>query len=155
MREKDFYRQSRIIPFDAVNNRSFSFSLSGLWRELQTWSPNETADTNWHLFIVKQELESTPGGASTIPSVPYKPSVNCAYSQLVNRIQGTQQDSAAEQAHAQPPLPLQTPQNFSQMTAEQQQQYYHYYYAAQYYEYYKQLAQYQQTHGQAGSQDKG
>ncbi|KAF2893982.1 hypothetical protein ILUMI_12190 [Ignelater luminosus] len=69
-----------------------------------------------------------------MPTVTYKPSADCTYSQLVNRIQGTQSESAT------PPQPLpevtQTP-----VIYEQQQYYQQYYYAAQYYEYYKQMAQ--------------
>ncbi|CAH0549074.1 unnamed protein product [Brassicogethes aeneus] len=87
------------------------------------------------------------------PAIPYKPSANCAYSQLVNRIQGNDPATA-------PPLPPaaaadQKPsaqmQSFAQLPYEQQQ-YYQYYYTSQYYEYYKQLAQYQQTCGENSGQ---
>jgi hypothetical protein len=81
---------------------------------------------------------------SSIPSIPYKPSANCSYSQLVNRIQGSNQTEATQAEATKPP------EAFAQMTYEQQQ-YYQYYYAAQYYEYYKQLAQYQQGNGQGNS----
>ncbi|XP_056633487.1 splicing factor, suppressor of white-apricot homolog isoform X1 [Diorhabda sublineata] len=76
--------------------------------------------------------------AITIPQIPYKPSVNCAYSQLVNRIQGNQAETQET-----PKMP-----DYAQMTYEQQQ-YYQYYYVQQYFEYYKQLALHQQ--GQAGN----
>lgn len=80
-----------------------------------------------------------------MPTVTYKPSADCTYSQLVNRIQGTQSESAT------PPQPLpevtQTP-----VIYEQQQYYQQYYYAAQYYEYYKQMAQ--QFQGQPPDKSK-
>ncbi|RZB39274.1 suppressor of white apricot [Asbolus verrucosus] len=79
---------------------------------------------------------------SSIPSIPYKPSANCSYSQLVNRIQGNSQSDTSQVEASKPPEAL------AQMTYEQQQ-YYQYYYTAQYYEYYKQLAQYQQGQGQS------
>ncbi|CAG9858209.1 unnamed protein product [Phyllotreta striolata] len=75
--------------------------------------------------------------AITIPQIPYKPSVNCAYSQLVNRIQGNHPDAAPD-AEKVP--------DYSQMTYEQQQ-YYQYYYVQQYFEYYKQLTLFQQGQG--------
>lgn len=65
---------------------------------------------------------------SVMPSVPYKPSADCAYSQLVNRIQGVQPEAKQENVTA---------------SLSYEQQYYQYQYAAQYYEYYKQMAQYQ------------
>lgn len=77
----------------------------------------------------------------SIPTVPFKPSANCAYSQLVNRIQGTHNEAATNNEPSKPST--EAPMNFAQMTYEQQQ-YYQYYYANQYYEYYKHLAQYQQ-----------
>lgn len=69
--------------------------------------------------------------AAPLPQIPYKPSADCAYSQLVNRIQGNQVETPAGGKQA------------SQLTYEQQQQYYQYYYTLQYYEYYKQVVQYQ------------
>lgn len=73
-----------------------------------------------------------------MPQINYKPSADCAYSQLVNRIQGNQTESTVGLKTT--PLPPST--SGSQMTYEQQQ-YYQYYYTMQYYEYYKQMAQYQ------------
>ena len=71
-----------------------------------------------------------------LPMVPYKPSADCKYSQLVNRIQGTQSESLTPPPPYPPPDLTQTT-----MTYEQQQYYQQYYYVAQYYEYYKQVAQ--------------
>ncbi|XP_074026879.1 suppressor of white-apricot isoform X2 [Leptinotarsa decemlineata] len=74
----------------------------------------------------------------SVPQIPYKPSVNCAYSQLVNRIQGSKVENQDYSNST-----TMTISDFEQMTYEQQQ-YYQYYYAQQYYEYYKQMAMYQQ-----------
>lgn len=81
----------------------------------------------------------------TIPTITYKPTADCAYSQLVNRIQGSQTDNAAIQnKNENEQNPAQNHVNYEQ----QQQQYYQYYYAMQYYEYYKQLVQ--QFHNMGG-----
>lgn len=87
-------------------------------------------------------MQEIPAGV-TIPQIPYRPSVNCAYSQLVSRIQGSQSDSQERKEAV-----AEQPTDYAQMTYEQQQ-YYQYYYMQQYYEYCKQLAAYQQ--GQTGS----
>lgn len=76
-----------------------------------------------------------------VPQVTYKPSEKCAYSQLVNRIQGAQ-DGVSE-----PPKPSTVDESFARLTYEQQQQYYQYFYIQQYYEYYKQLASSHQGEG--------
>lgn len=65
-----------------------------------------------------------------IPQIPYKPAADCAYAQLVTRIQGTAPQVVQEEPT---PPPAQIPQD--------QQQYYQYCYSMQYYEYYKQIAQ--------------
>lgn len=81
----------------------------------------------------------------TAPQISYKPSADCAYSQLVNRIQGNQNDnSTALKSTLTAPTTAVTPTTTTanQMTYEQQQ-YYQYYYTMQYYEYYKQMSQYQ------------
>lgn len=84
-----------------------------------------------------------------IPSVSYKPSSNCTYSQLVNRIQGGNNQSSDQACDV---SGGKTPDFYAQMTYEQQQ-YYQYYYTVQYYEYFKQLAQYQQAQGQSQVSD--
>lgn len=75
-------------------------------------------------------MQTATAVAPPLPTVAYKPSADCTYSQLVNRIQGAQQK--------------QEDKNNSSATIDQQQQmqqYYQYYYATQYYEYYKQMMQ--------------
>ncbi|CAG9833994.1 unnamed protein product [Diabrotica balteata] len=105
-------------------------------------SENQDQDSNSHYLHPSLVSSSTaePAGttAISIPQIPYKPSVNCAYSQLVNRIQGNQAETQETQK-----IP-----EYEQMTYEQQQ-YYQYYYVQQYLEYYKQLALHYQ--GQAGN----
>lgn len=76
-----------------------------------------------------------PTATLTIPTVVYRPSADCHYSQLVNRIQGTQFVDKTDV----PPPPPPPPNIYDQ----QQQQYYQYYYMLQCYEYYKQMLQYQ------------
>lgn len=92
---------------------------------------DETGDHYLHPSLLTTAVQSAP----PLPAVPYKPSADCKYSQLVNRIQGTQNEST--------PSPPQPPVDVP-MTYEQQY-YQQYYYAAQYYEYYKQMTQ--QFHG--------
>uniref|UniRef100_A0A6P7FMQ2 Protein suppressor of white apricot-like n=1 Tax=Diabrotica virgifera virgifera TaxID=50390 RepID=A0A6P7FMQ2_DIAVI len=109
---------------------------------LESISENQDQDSNSHYLHPSLVSSSTaePAGttAKSIPQIPYKPSVNCAYSQLVNRIQGNQAENQETQK-----IP-----EYEQMTYEQQQ-YYQYYYVQQYLEYYKQLALHYQ--GQAGN----
>lgn len=83
----------------------------------------------------------------TIPTVPYKPTADCAYSQLVNRIQGSQVDGAGGPSLQNKNEAEENPQAHNQLSYEQQQ-YYQYYYTVQYYEYYKQLVQ--QFHSMGG-----
>ncbi|EFA12338.2 Protein suppressor of white apricot-like Protein [Tribolium castaneum] len=106
-------------------------------KEEKREEPPEASSTDDHYLhpSLISTSSSQPDVQTTIPTIPYKPSANCSYSQLVNRIQGNSQSEGAK-----PP----------EMTYDQQQ-YYQYYYAAQYYEYYKQLAQYQQGNGQGAS----
>ena len=102
--------------------------------------------SNW-CFIVTQ-VQS----ALSVPVVAYKPTADCSYLQLVNRIQGTHSDvsQVTTKSPPPPPLPPNGPPDIapdlvplaadqSQLSYEQQQQYYQYYYAMQYYEYYKQM----------------
>ncbi|XP_044261622.1 protein suppressor of white apricot [Tribolium madens] len=107
-------------------------------KEEKREEPPETSSTtdDHYLHPSLISTSSQPDVQTAIPTIPYKPSANCSYSQLVNRIQGNTQSESAK-----PP----------EMTYDQQQ-YYQYYYAAQYYEYYKQMAQYQQGNGQANIQ---
>ncbi|KAJ8982201.1 hypothetical protein NQ317_013503 [Molorchus minor] len=102
--------------------------------ELKQDDGNDQAPSSHYLH---PSLLSTSLQREPVPQVPYKPSANCAYSQLVSRIQGTP---------AEPTPEPETAQTFAQMTYEQQQ-YYQYYYAQQYYEYYKQVALFQQGQG--------
>ncbi|XP_060534171.1 splicing factor, suppressor of white-apricot homolog [Cylas formicarius] len=85
----------------------------------------------------KPDLQSdtASGGthATSIPTVPYKPSANCTYSQLVSRIQGVGGTGQPE------PAPHSNEYNL-QLTLEQQQ-YYQYYYLQQYYEYWRSVTQ--------------
>lgn len=85
------------------------------------------------LSVQGQDVQQQP----PLPTVAYKRSADCTYSQLVNRIQ-------ARQLKQEEPTTATatTTNNYEQ----QQQQYYQYYYATQqqqYYEYYKQMMQYQ------------
>ncbi|XP_063930077.1 splicing factor, suppressor of white-apricot homolog isoform X2 [Zophobas morio] len=116
---------------------------SSLKKEEKREESTDTSTTEEH--YLHPSLVSTTSQpdvqTSAIPTIPYKPSANCSYSQLVNRIQGSNQTDTAQAEAAKPP------EAFTQMTYEQQQ-YYQYYYTTQYYEYYKQLAQYQQGNGQ-------
>lgn len=92
-------------------------------------------------------IQAVPG--PPLPTVPYRPTADCAYSQLVNRIQGSQGEQGGFNK-------MEGGQNVPQMTYEQQQQYYQYYYTAQYYEYYKQMMQYQNQGGEiAGENQQG
>lgn len=83
--------------------------------------------------------QGTPPTQTQPTSVPYRPSADCAYSQLVNRIQGaglggnTLPDSQSP-ATVQQQTPNQM-QIINQMTLEQQ--YHHYYYVQQFYEYWR------------------
>lgn len=89
-----------------------------------------------------QETQTYP----SVPTVTYKPTADCSYSQLVNRIQGSQLDGMAQNKSE---TETGLTQNANQLSYEQQQQqYYQYYYAMQYYEYYKQLVQ--QFHNMGG-----
>ncbi|XP_018577748.1 splicing factor, suppressor of white-apricot homolog [Anoplophora glabripennis] len=94
-----------------------------------------------HPSLLSATQQPEPPTTIAIPQVPYKPSANCTYSQLVSRIQGNQCDQVQDAEKTAGPAT-----NFAQMTYEQQQ-YYQYYYAQQYYEYYKQMALFQQGHG--------
>ncbi|KAK5638225.1 hypothetical protein RI129_012520 [Pyrocoelia pectoralis] len=96
---------------------------------------DESGDHYLHPSLLATSVQSAP--PPPLPTVPYKPSADCKYSQLVNRIQGTQTESSTPPPPAQPPPDL----TQGQMTYEQQQYYQQYYYIAQYYEYYKQMAQ--------------
>ncbi|KAJ8928908.1 hypothetical protein NQ314_018479 [Rhamnusium bicolor] len=94
-----------------------------------------------HPSLLSANLQPEPPTAIPIPQISYKPSANCTYSQLVNRIQGNQSEATLEVTK-----PTGVVQNLAQLTYEQQQ-YFQYYYAQQYYEYYKQLALFQQGQG--------
>uniref|UniRef100_A0A1Y1KDW5 SURP motif domain-containing protein n=2 Tax=Photinus pyralis TaxID=7054 RepID=A0A1Y1KDW5_PHOPY len=106
---------------------------------------DETGDHYLHPSLLAASVQPAP---PPLPTVPYKPSADCKYSQLVNRIQGTQTDSLT-------PPPQHPPPDLSQgqMTYDQQQYYQQYYYIAQYYEYYKQMAQQFQGHNTEVSSD--
>ncbi|KRT80374.1 hypothetical protein AMK59_8728, partial [Oryctes borbonicus] len=111
-------------------------------------------DTNDDHYLHPSLVQTSVQATSTLPTIPtviYKPTADCAYSQLVNRIQGSQVDGAGVAT-------IQTnksdgdvsPQAQNQLSYEQQQQqYYQYYYTMQYYEYYKQLVQ--QFHSMGGT----
>ncbi|KAF5301084.1 hypothetical protein FQA39_LY10903 [Lamprigera yunnana] len=104
----------------------------------------ESGDHYLHPSLLTTSVQSAP---PPLPTVPYKPSADCKYSQLVNRIQGTHSELTPS-----PPQPV-PDLSQGQMTYEQQQYYQQYYYARQYYEYYKQMSQQFQGHNSDLPQD--
>ncbi|XP_018335532.1 splicing factor, suppressor of white-apricot homolog [Agrilus planipennis] len=107
---------------------------------------NEANDEYYlHPSLLATPVQSAPPPTTPL-TIPYRPSANCKYLQLVNRIQGNQQQQfASVTAPTNAELPSVAPQGSApapqQLTYEQQQYYQQYYYAMQYYEYYKQMAQ--------------
>ncbi|XP_076256359.1 protein suppressor of white apricot-like [Rhynchophorus ferrugineus] len=88
---------------------------------------------------------STAGASMTLPSIPYRPSADCAYSQLVNRIQGTgfavsnpesngNGQIAAEQQAA---MQFSSGSEGSGQAGSCIEQQYQYYYVQQWYEYWR------------------
>ncbi|CAH1129620.1 unnamed protein product [Ceutorhynchus assimilis] len=80
--------------------------------------------------------DSPPQQNPPIPSVPYRPSADCAYSQLVNRIQGNGlgANGQSETVTVQQQQPNQM-QLINQMSLEQQ--YHQFYYVQQFYDYWR------------------
>ncbi|KAF5281900.1 hypothetical protein FQR65_LT14484 [Abscondita terminalis] len=102
-----------------------SFETADNRKSEEVCDEEENGDHYLHPSLLTTTLQSAP--PPPLPAVPYKPSADCKYSQLVNRIQGVQTESV--------PSPPQPPDiNYDQY-------YQQYYYAAQYYEYYKQMTQ--------------
>ncbi|XP_044764608.1 splicing factor, suppressor of white-apricot homolog isoform X2 [Coccinella septempunctata] len=139
-----FYRH----VLDAVKNRRYRSSVAKSDSNTANTSTDENGDHYLHPSLVSSASSSTEV-QPTIPSIPYRPNANCAYSQLVSRIQGTtiaevgtHQTTQIKPAENQDVHKIQedgVQVDMSTLTYEQQQQYYQYYMQRQYYEYYKQL----------------
>uniref|UniRef100_A0AAR5Q7R9 SURP motif domain-containing protein n=1 Tax=Dendroctonus ponderosae TaxID=77166 RepID=A0AAR5Q7R9_DENPD len=99
--------------------------------------PSQDSDQDSH--YLHPSLVATSGKPGTPPlgqsrlSLPYRPSADCAYSQLVNRIQGS--NGQSEPLITQQPSVANQMQLMNQMTLEQQ--YHQYYYVQQFYEYWR------------------
>ncbi|KAL3270469.1 hypothetical protein HHI36_021016 [Cryptolaemus montrouzieri] len=140
-----FYRH----VLNAIKTGRYQIKSAKTDQNVQNVSGSDSGDHYLHPSLVSSSVSTMELPVPTIPNVPYRPSVNCAYSQLVNRIQGAtgvtghaspqgqtlgptgEQQGVAESGQA----------NMANLTLEQQQQYYQYYMQHQYYEYYKHMTQ--------------
>ncbi|XP_045466219.1 protein suppressor of white apricot isoform X2 [Harmonia axyridis] len=140
-----FYRH----VLDIVKNRRFRANVAKSDFNVSSSPTNENSDHYLHPSLVSSATPSTMV-QPTIPSIPYRPNANCAYSQLVSRIQGTtktgstvqpsknsaaSEDQGIQNMHLEDGVQL----DVTNLTYDQQQQYYQYYMQRHYYEYYKHL----------------
>ncbi|GJQ85386.1 su(w[a]) [Trypoxylus dichotomus] len=137
---------------NALKMGSYKIESSTQEEEKKEIVEQDTNDDHYlHPSLVQTSVQAT-STIPTIPTVTYKPTADCAYSQLVNRIQGSQVDgvgvASIQTNKSEGDGSPQQAQN--QLSYEQQQQqYYQYYYMMQYYEYHKQLVQ--QCHSMGGT----
>ncbi|KAK9884301.1 hypothetical protein WA026_005253 [Henosepilachna vigintioctopunctata] len=125
-------------------------------------SGSESGGHYLHPSLVSSSTSSTDLPLSTIPSLPYRPSANCAYTQLVSRIQSatstgegaSQSSEPRNELQSEPAGPIFSQINLGNLTYEQQQQYYQYYVQHQYYEYYKHMTQHAAVGDEATSHSK-
>ncbi|XP_030763854.1 splicing factor, suppressor of white-apricot homolog [Sitophilus oryzae] len=121
--------------------------------EQQSSTENEETDQSSHYLHPSLMMGSVKAiqPSVSVPSIPYRPSADCSYSQLVNRIQGSSLSTsnnsdmqvtghsinAQDAMYGFVPATSNDNINGSVVTPNIEQQYYQYYYVQQWYEYWR------------------